>query len=331
MRRLLVAGFAALAVLLGLTVTAGVAQATDACVPVSVLGSASSCDGTATSTTTTGLGSTVGGSTVVTDPTTTVTPVPCTVDHNPRVDGCQNSGPFNGPRRGNNGGVFGHNGGLGGHWIPGGNIPWGGPTLYGHQLWLQANLGLDLCGFGSSYDGFISRNSVHRSDIDRYLGRARWQSLYTSDCANSIAVVPNGLSLVNGQFLNLDLLGLQGGGLQSVCAFPSYDVFNSRLGGRFGSRWNSVRGHFGANGFNEFRELRRQAQCTIVTVPSSTTIVQQPAQTLEAAPSTDPAPAVAPSADDGASKPMASGPVPSGAVQTGGDSIGFVLAHNRAV
>lgn len=284
MRRLLVAGFAALAVLLGLVATTGVASAAP--------------------------------------------PVGCT-DHD-ATTAC--TWPTHVPHPGGAGDHHFPGGGpLGGGWRPGANIPWGGPTLYGHQLWLQANLGLDICGYGNSYDTFIGRNSVHRSDIDRYLGRARWQTLYSSDCNSGLAVVPNGLSLVNGNLLNLSLLGLSGAGTVDVCDYPDYNVFSSRYGGRFGNRWDSVRNHFGSNGFNIYRQLRVNARCTTVMVPSSTTIVQQPAQTLEAAPSTDPAPAVTPSADDGASKPMASGPVPSGAVQTGGDSIGFVLAHNRAV
>jgi hypothetical protein len=292
MRRLLVSGFAALAVLLGLVLTTGVASA----------------QGT-------------------TDPAPPAC-VPSAANHFCHTgNGGIHHGPIGGP------GFPGHGVG-GGHWIPGGNLPWGGPTLYGHQLWLQANLGLDICGFGNSYDTFTSRNLRYRGDIDRYLGRARWQSLYSSDCASSIAVVPNGLSLVNGQYLNLDLLGVQGGGLQSVCAFPSYDVFNSRLGGRFGNRWDSVRNRFGSNGFNEFRELRRQAHCTIVTVPSSTTIVQQPTTVTEAAPApADPST----SGDDGASnpQPLASSPqalpAPAVAPNNGGDSLAWVFAHNRAV
>lgn len=344
-RRLLVAGFAALAVLLGLVATTGVASAaapvlsdTQLCLSAKAalaalgvgdtagLAAANAAVASACATVTTGTSGgdadwrhrrsgTSGG----------VTSTPCTVDHNPHAPGCQDSGPiYGGPRGG------GYGGGYGGSWHPG--LPWGGsPTLYGHQLWLNANLGLDICGYGNSYDTFLGRNLVHRSDIDRYLGRSRWQSLYSSDCNSNLAVIPGGLTLVNGNLLNLSLLGLQGAGTVNVCDYPSYDIFNSRLGGRYGNRWDSVRNRFGGNAFNVYRQLRVNARCTTVIVPSSTTIVQQPAQTLEAAPSTDPAPAVAPSADDGASKPMASGPVPSGAVQTGGDSIGFVLAHNRAV
>jgi hypothetical protein len=288
MRRLLVAGIAALAVVLGLVVSTGVASAAPSagwthCVPN----------------------------------TTSTPPVTCPT-HVPH--------PGNGDHHWPGGGV----GNNGGHWIPGGNLPWGGPTLYGHQLWLNAQLGLDICGYGNSYDTFLNRNLSHRSDIDRFLGRGRWQSLYTSDCNSSLAVVPNGLSLINGNLINLSLLGLQGAGTVDVCDYPSYDVFNSRFGSRFGNRWDNVRNRFGSNGFNVYRQLRVNAHCTTIVMPSSTTIVQQPQQTLQAE-----APVADPSGNDAASAPapLASGPLPAiapaKAPNEGGFDLAYLLAHAR--
>jgi len=324
-RRLLVAGLAALAVTLGLVATTGVASADPGdhgrdrgapcttstgvagflhlgvCVAIGVGGS-------------TGTG---GGSRVPCVPLVAGHHLEngvCVADHN----GGGNGGPWGGP-----GGNHGNPGGYGGGWHPG--LPWGGsPTLYGHQLWLNANLGLDICGYGNSYDLFLNRNLQHRSDIDRYLGRGRWQSLYTSDCNSNIAVIPGGLTLVNGNLLNLQLLGLNGAGTVNVCDYPDYNVFNDRFGGRFGNRWDTVRNHFGSNGFNTFRQLRVNARCTTIVMPSSTTIVQDPATTTYAAP--------APSGNDAASDPA---PLPAiapvKAPSTGGWDSASLLAHARVV
>lgn len=327
MRRLLVAGLAALAVVLGLTLSVGtafaaapalrnpdcdrVANQTGACAPDAGIHLGVSAD----------VG--VGGST-----TTTVVPCPVGQHHNhagvcvPDGVGLPGDGDHHWP-----GGYPG--GGYGGNWHPG--LPWGGPSLYGHQLWVEANLGLDICGYGNSYDTFLNRNLRYRSSIDRLLDRNRWQSLYSSDCNSGIAVLPGGLALVNGNLINLDLLGLQGGGLQSVCSYADYNVFSDHFRGRFGNRFDSVRNRFGSNGFNVYRQLQNNARCTTIVMPSSTTIVQAPNTTTYAAPAdpsgndaaSAPAPAVA--------APLASGPVPSGAVQTGGDSPAWVLAHARAV
>lgn len=336
MRRLLVAGLAALAVVLGLTLSVGTAFAA-APAPslldcVQPLSPHANCDNSARDNNLRGSHTCV--SPQVFDPRThrcetpgsgtapTCTP-PQVLDTvlnicvDPRAGG-HTGGPWGGGYPG---------GGYGGNWHPG--LPWSGPSLYGHQLWVEANLGLDICGYGNSYDTFLNRNLRYRSSIDRLLDRNRWQSLYSSDCNSGLAVLPGGLTLVNGNLINLDLLGLQGGGLQSVCSYADYNVFSDHFRGRFGNRFDSVRNRFGSNGFNVYRQLQNNARCTTIVMPSSTTIVQAPNTTVEAAP----APAVSDpgTGDLGASKPLAAGPVPSGAVQTGGDSAAFVLAHNRAV
>lgn len=297
MRRLLVAGLAALAVVLGLVVTTGTAFAVT-CDRGQHLNAAGACVDI-------GVGIGIGGR-----------------EHGrgnvicPLTNRCDPGGPIRG-------------GGLGGSWHPG--LPWGGPALYGHQLWVQANLGLDICGFGDSYDTFVNRNLRYRSDIDRLLDRGRWQSLYSSDCNSGLAVLPGGLNLVNGDLLNLDLLGLNGAGTVNVCSYPDWNTFDSRLGGRFGNRFGVVRNRFGGNAFNEFRQLRVNAHCTTVVMPSSTTIVQNAAPTtVEAAPA-DPSTGDEAASNPPAAAPLAAGPVPSGAVQTGGDSPAWVLAHARAV
>lgn len=289
MRRLLVAGLAAVAVVLGLVVTAGAASAAPAawtppsCTPVA--------------------------------PATSCTPT--FPSHTPHPGG------FPGHGHGLPGGD------LGGNWHPG--LPWSGASLYGHQLWVSAQLGLDVCGY-SNYDTFLSRNMRYRSDIDRLLDRNRWQSLYSSDCTNSLAVLPGGLSLVNGNLLNLSLLGLSDGGTVNVCDYPDWNVFDNRFGSRFGGRWGGVRSHFGGNAFGEFRELRRQARCTVAVMPSSTTIVTEPTTTVTAsAPSpalSDPSD-VAPAASAPVTKTPSALAAPDVAPANGGASVAYVLAHAR--
>lgn len=329
MRRLLVAGFAALAVLLGLVVTTGMAFAADETPDPNP--PAAQVDAGVKADVKVGIGAELrrgdracavgthwNGTACVANPVGDPT---CTVDHNPRAPGCQDSGPiYGGPRSGH----------VGGNWHPG--LPWGGPTMYGHQLWLNANLGLDICGFGNSYDMFLNRNTVHRGDIDRYLGRSRWQSLYTSDCGNSsITVLPNGLGLVNGNLLNLQLLGLQGAGTVNVCDYPDYNLFNSHFGSRFGNRWDSVRNRFGTRGFDVYRQLRVNARCTTVVMPSSTTIVQDPNTTYSASPTTDPSSGDAGVSDAPASSTPLPAIAPAKAPSAGGWDTASMLAHARVV
>lgn len=315
MRRLLVAGFAALAVVLGLVVTTGVASAAPSalpCAPDAAGVRPAGCDGEHRPS---GPGLR-GGLHVGADVdlgSSIVDPHCGRFEHSVGDQCVPNVRPIPGGPRGG--------------WHPG--LPWGGPTLYGHQLWLQANLGLDICGYGNSYDMFLNRNLSHRSDIDRYLGRNRWQSLYTSDCNSGLAVLPGGLTLVNGNLLNLDLLGLNGAGTVNVCSYPDWNTFDSRFGGRFGNRFGAVRNRFGGNAFNVYRQLRVNAHCTTVMLPSSTTVVQQPAQTLEAAPPVDPST----TGDEGVQQPLASAPLPANAPakapNEGGWDVSYVLAHAR--
>jgi hypothetical protein len=164
---------------------------------------------------------------------------------------------------------------------------------------------------------------------------AAWEQLRAEAACGAVPVSgAQGLVLVDGQYLNL------GGefGVQDVCSYNTFNDFSSRFGSRFGGRFNSLRGRFGGNPLSEWSQLRRQASCgnTVVVVPSSTTVVQAAPTTVEAAPA-DPGTTAPAAGDDGASnpQPLASsptpGPVPSGAVQTGGDSPAFTLLWPWAV
>jgi hypothetical protein len=71
--------------------------------------------------------------------------------------------------------------------------------------------------------------------------------------------------LINGNLLNLQLLGLNGVNNVSVCSYPTWDSFNT-FGGRFGGRWGGVRGHFGSNPAAAWAQLRAEAACNAAVV-----------------------------------------------------------------
>ncbi|MCW2767553.1 MAG: hypothetical protein JWO11_3512 [Nocardioides sp.] len=323
MRRLLVAGIAALAVVLGLVVSTGVASAAPSALPCARDAASAQPAGCGGEHRPTGPGLNVGLDANL-NLGTTVVPCPA---HEHRVPGgaCVPDGV----------GFPGHPGGPRGGHFPGYGLPIGGyqglPVLVnGNIIVLDGGLQANVCSY-STWDGFNGRFGSHLGGLRGRFGHspaAAWAQLRAQAACN--AAVVNGLSgltLVDGSYLNL------GGefGTVNVCSFSTFNDFGNRFGGRFGNRFNGVRGRFGGNPLGAWNQLRNQASCgnTVVVVPSSTTVVQAPAATAEALPA-DPS-TTAPSADDGASKPLTSSPVPSGPVQTGGDSAAYVLAHARAV
>jgi len=207
-------------------------------------------------------------------------------------------------------------------------------------LWLDQNLSLDTCGYGD-YNTFLLRNGVHRDGILRLLGgdpQARWFALHQG-CSNGGVSVSNDGQCVTfradaqrfgdelngvrrdwgGLRLRLGQLhqGFNGTNLDLLSLSERNDWLRLRNldGQRFGD-WNRTLG-----------QLR-----TICNDPNPPVVIVQ-------APVAYADPAPAPSGNDAAANPaplaspapVASGPVPSGPVQTGGDSAAFVLAHNRAV
>jgi hypothetical protein len=216
---------------------------------------------------------------------------------------------------------------LGGPWHPG--LPWvGHPLIYGHQLWLNANLALDVCAV-PSYPVFLDRYAVHRAEILGLLGpnpEARWLALHGA-CGPSVAI-PSGLALINRHFLNLDLLGLRGAGLVDVCAYADWNAFNNALALRYGAPFGLVRGRFGLHALDVYRQLRLQAACNaagiigpaglVEPVPSVTDPgASDPAPAATPA-TTDPAPAATPAPAPQVSSTPNSSAVPSGSVNTGG-------------
>lgn len=331
MRRLLVAGFAALAVVLGLVVSTGVASAAPSvlkeCAKDSAAFDAALC---AKVNLDLRLG---GGADKIGAAKERGFAAPnCGPFEHPVGDRCVgNVHPIpGGPRGGNYGHGFGFP--IGGYQgLPG--------LLNGNLLNLQL-LGLtgvaniSVCSYPTwdSFNTFGGRYGSRFNGVRGHFGRnpiGAWEQLRAQASCGAVPVNGlNGLVLVDGSYLNL------GGefGTINVCSYPSWNDFGSRFGGRFGSRFNGLRGRFGGNPLGAWNQLRNQASCgtTVVVVPSSTTVVQAPAATAEALPA-DPS-TTAPSADDGASKPLNSAlPAPAVAPSNGGDSPAFVLAHARAV
>jgi hypothetical protein len=243
----------------------------------------------------------------------------CTVDHNPRVPGCQSSGPiYGGPR--------------GGHY-PG---TWGGPRIDGRYLWLDQNLSLDVCS-DSTYGGWYNRNLSHRDGFLRLLGgnpNARWMQLHSSSCTNQVSVSNDGQCVTYrtdavryGNELNAnrrDWSGLRLRLLSSHRGWNGSDLNVLSLSER--NDWNRFSSLDRAR-FNNYNRVYSQLRTVCSDPTPPVTIIQQVAPISDTTPA-DPAPA---SGDDGASKPLTNSAVPSGPVQTGGDSAAWVLAHARAV
>jgi hypothetical protein len=340
MRRLLVAGLAALAVVLGLVVSTGVASAAPSrshdvsctgvalgtCTPTlpnghtlapcTILAGATSCSDSIDLGAHLGLGGTVGGP-----------QIDCTVGHHRVGNHCVPDGVG-----------FPHDG----HGYPG---TWGGPRIDGRYLWLDQNLSLDVCS-DTTYGGWYNRNSAHRDGFLRLLGgnpNARWMQLHNSSCGSGVSVSNDGQcvtyrqdALRYGNDLNAnrrDWSGLRLRLLSSHHGWNGSDLSLLSLGER--NDWNRLSG-LDRQRFDNYNRVYSQLRTVCNDPNPQVVILQAPAPVTYSAAPADPS-ATAPSADDGASKPLASAPLnsalpaPAVAPSNGGDSPAFVLAHARAV
>jgi hypothetical protein len=246
--------------------------------------------------------------------------------------------PGDGDHHGPGGNFPGHGvgGGYGSHY-PG---AWGGPRIDGHYLWLDQNLGLDVCS-DSNYGGWYSRNSSHRDGILRLLGgnpNQRWAQLHQS-CGNSgVSVSSDGQcvtyrtdALRYGNELNTvrrDWSGLRLRLLSAHRGWNGNDLNVLSLSER--NDWNRFRG-LDSQRYGDWNRSWGQLQ-TVCSDPTPPVVILQSVAPVsdttpaDVAPATDPAPAVTTPAPSGVSAGSA---VPSGPVQTGGDSPAYVLAHAR--
>lgn len=337
MRRLVSFG-AAFAV--ALSVTTGVAFADDSNNDNGgASGSASGASSTSSSSTGTGvdgavgsLGNTVGNvlgsasasntTSTSTTATSTATPTPAHHPHFPA---------------GHIGGRFG--GRFADPWYPGlpGDFPQliDGTYLPANQFGLINVGNIDVCGYQNwgDLDGFGARSWHGQwTGARHYFGgnpSATWQALRSYAHCGPTVVVQQLPTLIDRSYLSLSDYGLAQ--RVGVCGYGTYNAFEQTWGSRLGGRLGGFRNHLGGNlrGWNAgWNRLRLQANCgpTVVVVPSSNTVTQEPSST----PATlAPAPAVT-SVDPGSTStdtPTTQGTIPRGHVKDGGFDAAYAAAH----
>lgn len=188
------------------------------------------------------------------------------------------------------GGNHGHDphGGFGQPGFGGSFYPGWGSGLNGNLLNLDAlgyaGIGtLNVCSYanygafsgylgsrlGGRWNDFRSRFGFNSNPLGVY-DQLRLQAA----CGSGSTVVLGGtsLSLIGGNLINLDQLGLVGAGTVNVCTYPTWDSFSGWAGSRFGSRFN--RGRFGGNVIGQWSALRNAASCQQVVVTGAS--VQAP-------------------------------------------------------
>jgi hypothetical protein len=204
----------------------------------------------------------------------------------------------------------------GGPVFGGGHNNWN-DRLDGRYFRLDRGPALDVCS-ADTYSVFLSRNSVYRDRISRFLDDRRFTDLRRADCGvvvsndgdcttvttyyNNYRNSVNRWNDLSRRYNTRDLVQRYRGDLDSAA--------RDRL------RW--------ANEFNRTRSTVHTT-CNVPTT-LNTIVVQAPPVTyaLPAAPAPAPVAAPAPSSVSG-------GSIPQGSVDTGGWSAAAVLAHNRAV
>lgn len=225
----------------------------------------------------------------------------CPVDQNPRVPGCQNSGPIYGG---------GHN--NGGTW---------NDRLDGRYFRLDRGPALDVCDSGySSYDLFLSRNGSYRDRISRQLNAQRFADLRRADCG---VVVSN-----NGDCVTY---------VTARDSLRNYTNDYNRLRGVYNGDFNRLNRGDRDNlnrlwtSANRYRGQWDSTLSRLRTVCQDTTppvvIVNQAPPAPVVVTQAAPAPVYSAPAPSGVS----GGSIPQGSVNTGGWSPAFVLAHNHAV
>lgn len=334
MRNRFVSFGAALAV--ALSVTTGVAYADDSNNDNGgASGTASGSSSTSSSSTGTGvdgavgsvgntvtglLGSASASNTTSTSTTATSTAVP-TPAHHPRFGG-RFGGRFADP------------------WYPGlpGDFPQliDGTYLPANQFGLVNVGNIDVCGYQNwgDLEGFAQRSWVGRGwghAVPHFGGNpaATWLALRSYAHCGPTVVVQHLPTLIDRSYLSLSDYGLDQ--RVGVCGYGTYNAFAQTWGSRLGGRLGGFRNRLGGNlrGWNAgWNRLRLQANCgpTVVVVPSSNTVTQEPAST----PATlAPAPEVT-SVDPGSTStdtPTTQGTIPRGPAKDGGFDAAYAAAH----
>ena len=212
-------------------------------------------------------------------------------------------------RGGNNGfpGNAGHNNGS-----------WN-DRLDGRYFRLDRGPALDICDSGSSnYDVWLNRNGSYRDRIARQLNAQRWNDLRRSDCAGTV-VSDDGQCVTyvtardNIRNYTNDYNRLRGvyNGDFNRLSRTDRDNLNRlySLSNRYRNDWNT--------NLSKLRTVCQDNTPPVVVINEAPTAAVTVTQSAPAPVYAAPAPT--------------SGSIPSGSVNTGGNSVAFTLAHARAI
>lgn len=206
-------------------------------------------------------------------------------------------------------------GGLNGNYLNG--LGLGGLTVLNGNTIVLGNQQVDVCTV-PNWQSFYNRYNPYFGSLRAQLNELRYEQLLAlASCPNNSGF--NGLTLVNGQWINLAQYGVVGGQQVSVCEYPTYTAFDQFGLNRFGPNFNPFVQHFGGYlagpGWNQLR-LRANCQPVVVTQGSNTTTVVQAPATATQAPAATPEAA----APQTAQSPAQVSHVPTGSVDTGDGS-----------
>lgn len=214
------------------------------------------------------------------------TSFPCRLDSNGTLDHdpAHNGGPFGGHFRP---GFPGYPGTIGGGVL---NL------LNGNVLVLDNGQQVNVCTV-PSWQPFYSRyGAAHNGWLTAHqLNELRYRQLIAQ--ANCQSSNVGGLTLVNGNLINLGSYGVVGGDTVNVCSYSNWNDFNGFGVRQFGGHWTPFGSRYGGFLANNWNQLRTRARCSQVVVVNSggnvtnntTTVEQAPAPA--AAPESAPAPA----------------------------------------
>jgi hypothetical protein len=224
------------------------------------------------------------GGTPYTGPVTACTSYPCELNPNGTLD---TDPAHHFPHPGFPGG-FG--GGFGGGYGGGLNL------LNGNVLVLGDGVQANVCDY-PQWGPFYNHWGAHFGGLRDQLNELRYRQLIQqANCGSNLG----GLTLLNGNLLDLGSYGVLGGDRVNVCQYSSWNDFSQFGQRRFGQHWGGFGSHWGGVlGGGGWGQLRQRANCQQVVIVNNggNTVVNQPAPLTAPAPATSleaPAPAPAP-------------------------------------
>lgn len=172
--------------------------------------------------------------------------------------------------------------------------------LNGNTIILGDGEQVDVCQY-PQWTPFYQHFGNHFGGMREQLNQIRYEQLLAQAGCGASNGSLNGLTLINGNLINLGSYGVLGGNTVNVCDYSDYNQFDQFGEHRFGGNFNGFHSRFGGflGGGGGWSRLRHQANCgpQIVVVPGSdtTTVVQvPPAPVTQAAPAPAATPEAAP-------------------------------------